>query len=49
VELTITAPGHEPARITLVPDRSRTETVVLKKRAAPRPRRSISKDLESPF
>jgi eukaryotic-like serine/threonine-protein kinase len=51
VELTITAPGYEPGRLTVIPRQSLQSTVTLRKRPSPpaRPRRSISKDLENPF
>jgi hypothetical protein len=51
VELTVTAPGREPAKVTVVPNQTLSTTVTLKKKApgTGKPRRSISKDLENPF
>jgi serine/threonine-protein kinase len=50
VELKVTAPGYEPATVTLFPDRSLTVDVTLKKRPAPaRGKSTIPRDLESPF
>jgi eukaryotic-like serine/threonine-protein kinase len=47
VELTISAPGYESGRVTIVPDRPLRVEVSLKRRAA-RPGK-IPRDLESPF
>jgi hypothetical protein len=55
LELTVTAPGHEPHTLSVVPDRDGESDVKLKRRAArPRPSsdipgRDIPSDLESPF
>jgi serine/threonine-protein kinase len=50
VELTVTAPGHEPHTLSVVPDRDGESEVKLKRRAArPRPSSDIPSDLESPF
>jgi eukaryotic-like serine/threonine-protein kinase len=49
VDLVISAPGHEPARLTVIPERDLTATVSLKRRATTRTRPSIPRDLENPF
>jgi hypothetical protein len=50
-QLTVTAPGHEPTTVSLVPNRASTMTLKLKRRAAAvtSPRAAIPKDLENPF
>ncbi len=50
LELTVTAPGHEPSTFSVVPDQDRASDVKLKKRAArPKSVGTIPSDLESPF
>ena len=50
LELTVTAPGHEPQTLSVVPDRDGESEVKLRRRAArPKPSSDIPKDLESPF
>ena len=50
IQLTITAPGHEPATVDVVPRPTVAVTVKLKKKATgTTPRSSIPSDLESPF
>jgi hypothetical protein len=51
VQLTITAPGHEPQTLTLTPNKTQEATVKLaKKRGGGAPvRGAIPSDLESPF
>jgi hypothetical protein len=50
LELTVTAPGHEPQTLSVVPDRDAESDVKLRRRAArPKPSRDIPSDLESPF
>jgi hypothetical protein len=50
LELTVTAPGHEPQTLSVVPDRDGESEVKLRRRAArPKPSRDIPSDLESPF
>jgi serine/threonine protein kinase len=51
LELTVTAPGHEPQTLSVVPDRDGESELRLRRRAAARPKPSsdIPKDLESPF
>jgi hypothetical protein len=50
VELTISAPGYEPQKIKVTPDRNGSAEVKLKKRAArQKTEGAIPSDLESPF
>jgi serine/threonine-protein kinase len=50
LELTIVAPGYETAAITVVPDRSTTTSVSLRKRAPfAAPKSAVPRDLENPF
>ncbi|HTV18258.1 MAG TPA: protein kinase, partial [Polyangiaceae bacterium] len=50
LELTVTAPGHEPQTLSVVPDHDAASDVKLRRRAArPKPTSDIPKDLESPF
>jgi hypothetical protein len=50
LKLTVTAPGHEPHTVTVVPKRAASVRVSLKKRGAGAPPQpAISRDLESPF
>jgi serine/threonine-protein kinase len=51
VQVTVSYPGHEAASVSVVPDRSLSVRVSLKKRVrgAPSPAAPIPSDLESPF
>jgi hypothetical protein len=49
LELTVTAPGHEPHSLSVVPDRDGESEVKLRRRARPKPSSDIPSDLESPF
>jgi len=50
LELTVTAPGHEPQTLRVVPDRDGESEVKLRRRPArPKPSNDIPSDLESPF
>jgi serine/threonine-protein kinase len=54
VELSVTAPGYEPANLTVTPNKAQDATVKLVKKrgsnnVAPEVRGAIPKDLESPF
>jgi len=50
LQLIITAPGHEPFNLSLVPNQSLLTTVAMRKRAGPATSRpGISSDLENPF
>jgi serine/threonine-protein kinase len=51
VQLTVTAPGHEPTSLELTPNKAQEATVKLtkKKTSGTAPRKAIPSDLESPF
>jgi hypothetical protein len=50
IELTVSAPGHEPFSLSVVPDHDVESDVKLKKRPVrPKPKRGVPSDLENPF
>jgi hypothetical protein len=49
VQVTVTAPGHEPTTFTVTPDHAVDTSVKLKRRAGARQPAAIPRDLESPF
>jgi hypothetical protein len=49
IRLMISAPGYEPATITVVPDKSSAQPVNLRKRATTASPRGVPRDLENPF